>query len=231
MSQEQPRIERFLEQAARAVSGTQLHPVAVLQQVQAAAESGIRDGSMPNRFRILASASDHSRLTRIERQLRVGIERMLDELVLRSGTARIGEWLVEFGVSPTVTAGDVRVEASFAEIAHRDEAATTAPARPTEVITRLSGLALGLPDGSQVPLTHAPFFIGRAPGCDLVVPDLSVSRRHAAVRVEDDGSLALHDLDSRNGGTVEGARGSAVRLERGTRFTLGEISFELQDRE
>jgi hypothetical protein len=228
MSSDQPRLERFLEQAARAISGTQIHPVAVLQEVHAAAENGIREGSIPNRFRVAASPSEHARLTRIERQLRSGVERMLDELALRRSATRLGEWQVEFVASPSVPDGGIRVEASFAELAHRPETPSEALKRPTEVITRLSNVFLTLTDGSRIQVMHAPFFIGRAPGCDLVLTDLSISRRHAVIRKEPDGSIVMHDLESRNGLTVDGERTASVRLAPGVRLCLGDVELSVE---
>ncbi len=48
--------------------------------------------------------------------------------------------------------------------------------------------------------------IGRAPGNDLVVPDLSVSREHAELRNLGDGRYEIADLGSHNGTFVNGQR-------------------------
>lgn len=45
---------------------------------------------------------------------------------------------------------------------------------------------------------------GRAPGCDLVIEDASVSRRHARVTVTESG-CGVTDLASRNGTYVNGS--------------------------
>lgn len=76
-------------------------------------------------------------------------------------------------------------------------------------------------------VTHAPFFIGRAAGCDLVLPDLSISRRHAVIRVDGEG-VVLVDMDSRNGITVNGARVEQFGLYDGARFMLGDIEFVVE---
>jgi hypothetical protein len=52
--------------------------------------------------------------------------------------------------------------------------------------------------------------IGREEHCDVVVPDPTVSRRHAAVRRRE-GEDWLEDLDSRGGTSVNGTRLSAPR--------------------
>ena len=55
------------------------------------------------------------------------------------------------------------------------------------------------------------FTIGRAPDCDVVVNDASVSRRHAEIRWHD-GAWHLHDLGSRNGTYVDGEKVQDTRL-------------------
>ena len=66
---------------------------------------------------------------------------------------------------------------------------------------------------------------------DLAHDDPNVSRRHAEVRQEG-ATYWLVDLDSTNGVEVKGKRVKRMKLEDGTRFTIGstEISFgrELQ---
>jgi pSer/pThr/pTyr-binding forkhead associated (FHA) protein len=51
--------------------------------------------------------------------------------------------------------------------------------------------------------------IGRE-GCEIVLPDPEVSRRHAAIRVLD-AELAIEDLSSLNGTWINGERISGVR--------------------
>lgn len=48
--------------------------------------------------------------------------------------------------------------------------------------------------------------IGRDPGCDLVLLDKSVSRRHATLRRDVNGSWRITDHRSKNGTFVNGAR-------------------------
>ncbi len=231
MTQETPRFERFLESAARAVSGSGIHPIAVLQQVQAAGETGVRDGAMPNRYRIRVSQNDAVGITRLEGSLRSGIERMLDEMMQQRHLSRLGEWDIAFEPTPELSAGEVRVSAVFAEEAHRELATERALARPTEVITRLRGTVLVLPDGARIRVTHAPFVIGRAQGCDLVIPDLSISRRHAVIHAGPGRPPVLRNLESRNGIAVRGEQVVELELDPGSVFELGDVSFTVEEEE
>src|SRR6266511_3784922 len=67
-----------------------------------------------------------------------------------------------------------------------------------------------------------PLVIGRERGCQLVVDDPLVSRRHAEVVFAEDGWL-LRDLGSRNGTFVEGQRSAYVAVTDGGEFRLPEI--------
>ncbi len=46
--------------------------------------------------------------------------------------------------------------------------------------------------------------IGREPGCDIVIDDRQVSRRHVHIQVNSDSELTISDLNSKNGTLVNG---------------------------
>jgi pSer/pThr/pTyr-binding forkhead associated (FHA) protein len=63
--------------------------------------------------------------------------------------------------------------------------------------------------------------IGRDPACDLVLSDITVSRRHAAVR-QDGNTVVVSDLGSSNGTFVNGEPiADATRVEAGDVIRLG----------
>lgn len=61
---------------------------------------------------------------------------------------------------------------------------------------------LRLPAGEIIPLTHWENIVGRAAASDVVLSYPSISRQHAALMREKDGSWAVYDLDSTGGTTV-----------------------------
>lgn len=75
-------------------------------------------------------------------------------------------------------------------------------------------------DGSRVAVGDQPLVIGRMAGCDVVVPDEGVSRRHAEVRREGH-DVVIVDLDSLNGTSVNGSRVRHHRLRDGDEITVG----------
>ena len=58
---------------------------------------------------------------------------------------------------------------------------------------------LGMANGVRLPITHWENIIGRAPACDVQLEYPSVSRQHAALIREDDGSWTIYDLGSKGG--------------------------------
>jgi hypothetical protein len=86
-------------------------------------------------------------------------------------------------------------------------------------------------DADWAPLFFPPassrtaFTIGREPGCDLLVNDMTVSRAHARLTRTDDGWL-LADLGSTNGTTVNGWRlREPVAVKVGDRVRFGSVVF------
>lgn len=58
----------------------------------------------------------------------------------------------------------------------------------------------------DIAMPTGTFVIGRGAECQLALDDVLVSRRHAAIHLEDDGSASIEDLGSRNGVLLNGAR-------------------------
>jgi two-component system cell cycle response regulator len=98
--------------------------------------------------------------------------------------------------------------------------------------------ALILYDGDEIgglhSLTKDETVIGRTAGCDIVIPESRVSRRHAVIRrmpIGED-SFEVVDLGSTNGTFVDGDRVDRLMLVRGSKVAIGEriLKFEMVDR-
>lgn len=74
----------------------------------------------------------------------------------------------------------------------------------------------------------APLIVGRELSSTLPVLDPVVSRRHAELRLADDGTVDVCDLDSRNGTWVNGVRVSHATLTVGDTIAFGTIAFTLE---
>ena len=80
--------------------------------------------------------------------------------------------------------------------------------------------------GRELVLTRGTYFVGKADGCDLVLSDGAVSRRHLQLQVLREG-VALRDLESKNGSFMGGARLTEVVVGAGALITVGETTLRL----
>jgi diguanylate cyclase (GGDEF)-like protein len=69
--------------------------------------------------------------------------------------------------------------------------------------------------------------IGRSIGCDVILQEEGVSRRHARVHLSGEGTVRLEDLGSRNGIFQAGKRVASATLQDGQRVQLGDASLAL----
>ena len=228
MSERTPRLERFLEGAARLASGGGLHPLLVLQEVQTAAQESIRDGMMANGYRIELAEADLEALGGGAVQLRDAVRRSLDDIRGSRDVRLLAPWQIEF-VAGTQRPGTLHVEASYRNVppppSNRPDPGAT------QVVTRHRNLRLQVEGHGSAPLSHTPFTIGREKGCDLVIMDLSVSRRHARIETGPGGTLVIRDLGSRNKLLVDGEQRDEVALAPGVRITLGGTTIWLEEAE
>jgi hypothetical protein len=74
--------------------------------------------------------------------------------------------------------------------------------------------------GRKHEVTTPRLVLGRSRACDLRIPDVNVSRRHAELRQEG-ATYWIVDLDSMNGTEVNGRRIERERLRDGDTITLG----------
>ena len=82
-------------------------------------------------------------------------------------------------------------------------------------------------DGQRTPIEAPSCRSDARPGCDIVLDDRNVSRRHAEIRRRGP-VVVLVDLDSTNGTIVNGRRVREHPLADGDRITLGNsrLTFE-----
>lgn len=72
------------------------------------------------------------------------------------------------------------------------------------------------------------YVIGRERSCDIPVPDPHVSRRHAEIRLLQDGQAVVSDLGSVNGLFAGDERVPFAILPPGGEFLLGVVGFRLE---
>jgi FHA domain len=101
-------------------------------------------------------------------------------------------------------------------IQHRSAARASGPAQPPRLL-----VVGGARAGAVIVLGADELTVGRGWDNDVVLPDISVSRRHALLRRDGQGYLLL-DLGSGNGTRVNGWRTAKARLHNGDEIALGD---------
>jgi pSer/pThr/pTyr-binding forkhead associated (FHA) protein len=84
-------------------------------------------------------------------------------------------------------------------------------------------------NGSRYPLKTGINLVGRDQTCDIFIPDPHISRKHISIDVVSDGSVTVLDLGSTNGVIINGDRVPSAILNPGDTFTLGQLTFNLED--
>ena len=75
-------------------------------------------------------------------------------------------------------------------------------------------------NNNQYLLTKDKTILGRGSGCDIVIDDPGISRKHLEIDITDNGVIA-RDLGSTNGTYVEGHQVPAATLLDGNTITIG----------
>ena len=83
-------------------------------------------------------------------------------------------------------------------------------------------------EGIQFPLNRKIMTVGRSPENDIRVRDISISRFHARIILENCG-VTVEDLGSTNGLKVNSEHKKRKQLKHGDRFRIGRVDFELVD--
>ncbi|TPW72261.1 FtsK/SpoIIIE domain-containing protein [Schumannella sp. 10F1B-5-1] len=83
----------------------------------------------------------------------------------------------------------------------------------------------GSQSGKVVELQAGTTVVGRDPGCDLVIDDPLVSKRH--LRLEADAAVELVDLGSANGVEVDGGIVTRLRIEKSETVTIGDTAMRI----
>jgi pSer/pThr/pTyr-binding forkhead associated (FHA) protein len=79
-------------------------------------------------------------------------------------------------------------------------------------------------------VSGARFLVGRGSDCELTLPDIEASRRHALLQPQADGSVVLEDLGSTNGTYVNGQRITGpVTLRGGERVRIGDTELNFRN--
>ncbi|WNG31277.1 FHA domain-containing protein [Cystobacter fuscus] len=108
---------------------------------------------------------------------------------------------------------------SYEEDENLDATATLQRVASGRVRMKLLVLS-GADAGRGYSLDQREYIVGKAPTCDIILADKTISRQHLRIEVHEEHVRAV-DLDSRNGSFCEGLRFSQMELRPGSVITLG----------
>ena len=113
----------------------------------------------------------------------------------------------------------------------RSEIDATDVVRHHKSIARVQKMSLVITDGEndpkRVPVEQDLFTIGKDPGCDLVLQDRTVSRRHLEIEKQG-GTYFVRDLGSTNGTMIDGTRIKEAFLSHGAVISVGNVEIVFQ---
>ena len=204
---------------------------------------------VPNEYTIYLSPGDRDQFATYQEQLQDELSDYLAEHARRESYALLSPPRVLFETDEDLDVGVFGIATRLVQTGPKGEVAVDAapgatmlykPAapglQPTEAASAVElgvqrEVAVLIWDGQRHEVAKQRVVIGRSKDADVQVADPNVSRRHAELRQEG-AAYWIVDLDSTNGVEVNGKRVKRLKLEDGTRFTVGstEIKFarELQ---
>jgi hypothetical protein len=202
---------------------------------------------VPNEYSVYLSSPDREQFVGYENSLLSELEEYLTEHARREGHALLTPPRVHLETDDDLALGEFGIATRMVQprhgrrVEHVEEQAEPgatmiykappAPPAPLPEPAPPREAAVLSWDGRRLKLDKPRVLLGRSRECDVQIEDANVSRRHAELRREGD-AFWIVDLDSTNGVEVGGRRVKRVKLEDGTRFTIGstEIAFsrELQ---
>ena len=205
---------------------------------------------VPNEYTIYLSPADRSQFESYEEQLKGELSDYLAEHARRESYVLLSPPRVQLETDEDLDVGVFGIATRMVQTGRKEgdepegdaEPNATMVYKPTaapQATEAASPVDLGIQkeiavltwDGERHEIAKRRVVLGRSKEADLQVADPNVSRRHAELRQEG-ATYWLIDLDSTNGVEVRGKRVKRLKLEDGTRFTIGstEIAFsrELQ---
>ena len=211
------RLERLVEGVfARAFKST-LKPVELGRRLvrEMDDQRTVRvDGTVaaPNHFTITLGPEDHEQFASIEESLLRELGDAARTHARDEGYVFMGPLEVALNRDDDLRAGSFGLSARFKEGAGGT-----------------GGGSIVLADGTRTALpTSGSITLGRAAECEVRLTDTSVSRRHAEVRANGDGTWTVIDLGSTNGTKVNGATVNERKLKDGDTISTGDTHLRFE---
>ena len=195
-----------------------LEPVQIARKLAATIERApvLADPSVPRLYVVRVGAADFARLE----PERTALERQWTKMALalhRRATASAAEVRVALVVDERLGRGAIRIESGEHRTVRGTPRTLQVESGPGQRAT------FDLPPASST----REVVLGREAGCDIVLADPRISRRHARLAVRG-GTLAVEDLGSTNGTCLNGVRMEHANALVGDRLTFGDTTLVVE---
>lgn len=201
---------------------------------------------VPNEYEVFLSPGDFETISYLSGALASEMQDYLKEKADEKDFTLVAPPRVVFSSDESLQPGQIRVNGKFGapaenipvsvqqpdgEKVYLEDTLKFQPSRdtmPVPVVGEAEGCALEATEGplagKTIKLEGYPVVLGRREYCDIVLPDGSVSRRHARLEPQK-GRWVLTDLNSTNGTFVNGERVQTRLLSPGDSIRLGSNLF------
>jgi hypothetical protein len=198
------RLERLVEGVFAKAFRSGLQPVELgrrlVREMDNQRTLGVRGTLAPNRFLVSVSPEDRERMSSIEGTLVAELVDTARQHARDEGYRFAGNVTVDLLTDRALSPGEFRLAGQLVE---------GGPAS-----------AVVLADGSRIGIGDEPITVGRAPDCDLVLEDPTVSKHHLELRRQGTDVLVV-DLGSTNGTRVNDVGVHERLLADGDEIRLG----------
>lgn len=205
------RLERLFERGLSRPFRGSLQPIEIGQRLVREMDLGRRVAARglmaPNHFKVWLSAVDAARLEGYENSLAGELREMARDHAKAEGFNFVGPVAVEVFVDDDLHKGSVAIKASFVDGASEPRVVSST--------------------GAVYPIGTKPLVVGRSSECDIVVSEPNVSRRHAEFWTTSEG-VAVRDLGSTNGTSVNGHKIDAVSLSPSDEVEIGSVVLRIE---
>jgi len=234
-------LEKYIEGFFKDRSSGRIQPVEIAKRLARAMRDSrrvsISNIYVPNQYTVHLHPSDWENLSAFVSLLSGELQEYVKQKAEEKKYTLAGPPVVNFAGNETMAVGSILVEAAFSEappggeqpVAEKELIEQTQRFIPVKecfkvdmapmVYGRLQVNA-GPDSGKTFNLSAVSVVIGRRSGCDIVLHDTSISRRHARLELHR-GRYTISDLGSTNGTMVNGVKINTKVLEPGDVITLG----------
>ena len=238
------RLERVFEGVFGRAFRTSVQPVELARKLAKEMDehrsTSVRNVYVPNEYTVYLSPDDREQFEGYENSLVSELEEYLSEHASRENYALLTPPRILFETDEDLGVGEFGIATRMAQHGRRgDEEGdeSSAPGatmiyKPRTQPTEAASLEeLGVErevavlqwNGQRRVLENQRSVLGRSRDVDVQIEDPNVSRRHAEI-VQEGSTYWLVDLGSTNGTEVNGRRVQRMRLDDGSRFTIGETT-------